>query len=235
MSPCRKCARPAVAAQNSSKKLGATTGRVACSLGRYNEPMPGSDDMTRPPSADPGLKLSYDDFLLFPDDGKRHELIGGEHYVTPSPNIRHQEISGRLHLLIGAWLQEHPVGRIFYAPLDVLFSKFDVVEPDLLYVSNERAERLLAGQHVTGAPDIVVEIASPGTRKRDETIKRRLYERSGVIEYWVVDPDLDVIRVYRRAGDRFARAVELSAEAGDVLTTTPLAGLEIPLTGLFRE
>ncbi|MCA1563659.1 MAG: Uma2 family endonuclease [Acidobacteria bacterium] len=194
--------------------------------------MPGSDDM-KPASS--GVKLTYDDFLLFPEDGKRHELIDGEHYVTPSPSIRHQEISGRLHLLIGAWLEEHPVGKIFFAPLDVLFSKFDVVEPDLLYVSNERAATLLAGQHVTGAPNLVVEIGSPGTRKRDETIKRRLYERSGVVEYWVVDPDIDLIRVYRRAGDRFARAVELSREVGDVLTTTLLRGLEMPLSRVFRE
>ncbi len=187
-------------------------------------------------AADPtAVKLTYDDFVLFPDDGKRHELIDGEHYVTPSPSIRHQEISGRLHLLIGAWLEEHPVGKIFFAPLDVLLSKFDVVEPDLLYVSNERAATLLAGQHVTGAPDLVVEIGSPATRKRDETIKRRLYERSGVVEYWIVDPDIDAIRVYCRVGDRFARAVELSREGGDVLTTTLLRGLEIPLSRLFRE
>jgi Uma2 family endonuclease len=203
--------------------------------------MPGSDDMKGPPSpkatagqADPGLKLTYDDFLLFPDDGKRHELINGEHYVTPSPNIRHQEISGRVYLLIGTWLREHPVGRIFFAPLDVLFSRFDVVEPDLLYVSNARAAELLSGQHVTGAPDLVVEIGSPSTRKRDETIKRRLYERSDVIEYWIVDPDIDVIRVYRREGQRFARAAELSAEAGDVLTTALLPGLEVPLARVFR-
>jgi Uma2 family endonuclease len=201
--------------------------------------MPGSDDVTPPPPPEglgaPGVKLTYDDFLLFPDDGRRHELIDGEHYVTPSPNIRHQEIAGRLHLLIGSWLKQHPVGKIFFAPLDVLFSNFDVVEPDLLYVSNERAAELLAGEHVTGAPDIVVEIASPGTRRRDETIKRRLYERFGVTEYWVLDPDIDVIRVYRRAGDRFERAVELSGEAGDVLTTSLLAGLEIPLRGVFEE
>ena len=181
----------------------------------------------------PGLKLTYDDFLLFPDDGKRHELIDGEHYVTPSPTVRHQEISGRLYLLIGTWLQDHPVGRIFYAPLDVLFSRFDVVEPDLLYVSNERVPALLSGQYVTGAPDLVVEIASPGTRRRDETIKRRLYERSNVVEYWVVDPDIDVIRIYRRAGDRFERAVELSREADDVLTTALLPGLDIPLSRVF--
>jgi Uma2 family endonuclease len=194
--------------------------------------MPGGDEMD---PASHSTKLTYDDFLLFPDDGKRHELINGEHYVTPSPNIRHQDISGRLFLLIGTWLNEHPVGRIFYAPLDVLFSRFDVVEPDLLYVSNERAAELLAGQHVMGAPDIVVEIGSPGTRKRDETIKRQLYDRGGVVEYWVIDPETDVIRVYRRDGGRFGRAIELSREPGDVLSTPLLAGLEIPLERLFPD
>ena len=131
------------------------------------------------------IKLTYDDFLLFPDDGKRHELIDGEHYVTPSPNTKHQRVSGNLHFLMRAWLEEHPIGQVFYAPFDVVFSRFDVVEPDLLYVSNERMKEIVTAQHVTGAPDIVVEIGSPGTRKRDETIKRRLYERSGVSEYWV--------------------------------------------------
>ena len=191
--------------------------------------MPGEGDV-RPAS----LKLTYDDFLLFPDDGKRHELIDGEHYVTPSPNIRHQEISGRLYLLIGTWLEEHARGRLFYAPLDIVFSRFDVVEPDLLYMSNERANEILTAQHVTGAPEIVIEIGSPGTRKRDETIKRRLYERSGVQEYWVIDPDLDVIRVYRRAGDAFERPVELSREAGDVLRSPFLSGLELPLAQIFK-
>ncbi len=195
-------------------------------------PVPGPSAPEGADTAD--MKLTYDDFVLFPDDGKRHELIDGEHYVTPSPTIRHQEISGRLHLLIGTWLQDHPIGRIFYAPLDVLFSFYDVVEPDLLYVSNERAAALLAGKHVTGAPDLVIEIASPGTRSRDETIKRRLYERADVVEYWVVDPDIDVIRVYRRTeGPRFARPIELSHEAGDVLTTPLLPGLEIPLGRVF--
>ena len=195
--------------------------------------------MNVPPSptgdADPSLKLTYDDFLLFPDDGKRHELIDGEHYVTPSPNLRHQEISGRFYLLIGTWLRDHPIGKLYYAPLDVLFSRFDVVEPDLLYVSNERAPALLADQHVTGAPDLVIEIASPGTRRRDETIKKRLYERSNVTEYWVVDPDIDVVRIYRRAGSRYARPTELSAEADDVLTTPLLPGLEIPLSRVFER
>lgn len=179
------------------------------------------------------IKLTYDDFLLFPDDGKRHELIDGEHYVTPSPNTKHQRVSGNLFFLMRAWLEEHPIGQVFYAPFDVVFSRFDVVEPDLLYVSNERMTEIVTTQHVTGAPDIVVEIGSPGTRKRDETIKRRLYERSGVSEYWVLDPALDVVRVYRREGAAFTRPVELSTEAGDVLTTPHLAGLELSLARLF--
>jgi Uma2 family endonuclease len=226
--------------------------------------MSGEGDL-RPAS----LQLTYDDFLLFPDDGKRHELIDGEHYVTPSPNTRHQEILGNLHLLIGTWLQEHPVGRVFFAPFDVVFSRSDVVEPDLLYMSNERAQEILTARHVTGAPEIVVEIGSPGTRKRDETIKKRLYERSGVIEYWIVDPEFDVIRVYRGSGRTatpdlpafaeapaglavarvdqgasgggkvgptyggFDRPVELSREAGDVLRTTVLPSLDIPLLRIF--
>src|SRR5512134_3641768 len=91
----------------------------------------------------PGVKLTYDDFVHFPDDGQRHELIDGEHYVTPSPNTRHQRISGNLFLLIGTWLEDHPLGQVFYAPYDVVFSAFDVVEPDLLYLSNERAAQVL--------------------------------------------------------------------------------------------
>ena len=133
----------------------------------------------------PGVKLTYDDFVLFPDDGKRHELIDGEHYVTPSPNCKHQKVSGNLHLMIGSWLEEHAIRQIYYAPFDVIFSMFDVVEPDLLYMSNERAARVLTDANVQGAPELVIEIGSKVTRKRDETIKRRLYERSGACEYLV--------------------------------------------------
>jgi Uma2 family endonuclease len=162
-------------------------------------------------------------------------LIDGEHYVTPSPSLRHQRISRRLLQLVANWLDEHHIGEVFHAPLDVLFSKFDVVEPDLLYVSNERASELLSGHHVTGAPDLVIEIGSPGTRQRDETIKRRLYEEFGVIEYWVVDPEIDVVRIYRREGERFGRPIELSREASDVLTTPLLPGLDIPLARVFGD
>src|SRR4051812_43701088 len=155
--------------------------------------MAGKDDM----KAAPRVRLTYEDFLSFPDDGKRHELIDGEHYATPSPNTTHQAVLGNLCFAIRVWLERNPVGRVFFAPFDVVFTQFDVVEPDLLYMSSGRGAAILTSKHVAGAPELVVEIGSPGTRTRDETIKRRLYERAGVSEYWVVDPDLDLVRVYR--------------------------------------
>ena len=194
--------------------------------------MSGSD---RVKPASPGLKLTYDDFVLFPDDGKRHELIDGEHYVTPSPNTKHQAVSLNLAGLLWSHLQEHPVGRVFTAPFDVVFTRFDVVEPDLLFISNARKASVLTPANVQGAPDLVVEIGSPGTRRRDETLKQRLYERCGVSEYWVVDPELDVIKVYRSIEGRYQRVHELTREAGDVLTTPLLPNLKLPLTAIFDE
>jgi Uma2 family endonuclease len=198
----------------------------------YRERMHRGEDV-RP--ADSRVKLTYDDFLLFPDDGQRHELIDGEHYVTPSPNRKHQRVLGNLHFLIRGWLEHKRTGEVFMAPFDVVITRFDVVEPDLLYLSNARAEAALTPANVQGVPELVIEIGSPSTRKRDGTIKRRLYEREGVSEYWIVDPDVDVIRVYQRDGGRFARAIELSADAGDTLTTPLLDGLELRLADVFRE
>ena len=134
-------------------------------------------------------RLTVDDFMLFPDDGKRHEIIDGVHYVTPSPVTRHQAISGRLHLSLGNFLAEQPqLGRVYYAPFDVIFTRWDVVEPDLLVIAGDQLD-ILTTKNVQGAPAIVVEILSPGTRKVDESIKRRLFERGGVREYWLIDPE----------------------------------------------
>ena len=141
-------------------------------------------------AAGPAVKLTYDDFVLFPEDGMRHELIDGEHYVTPSPNMKHQSVSGTLFGLIWSHLETHPIGHVFHAPFDAVFTLFDVVEPDLLYISNARAGTILTADNVKETPELVAEIASTGTRKRDDTIKRRLYERAGVLEYWLVNPAL---------------------------------------------
>src|SRR5689334_23752760 len=112
-------------------------------------------------------KLTYDDFVNFPDDGQRHELIDGEHYVTPSPASKHQRVSGRLFGELYGFLKQTPIGEIFHAPFDVVLSRFDVVEPDLLIVLNGQSD-LITEKHVRGAPAIVVEILSPGTRRVDE-------------------------------------------------------------------
>lgn len=185
--------------------------------------------------AGPGVKLTYDDYVLFPDDGMRHELIDGERYVTPTPLFRHQRISGNLHFLIRSHLEASPIGQIYYAPVAVVLSLFDVVEPDLLYFSNERMAEVVTTKEARGAPNLLVEIASPSTRQRDETIKRHLYERAGVSEYWIVDPEIDVVRVYRRVEDGFGKPFELSCEAGDVFTTPLLPGLEMPLARIFKD
>ncbi len=183
----------------------------------------------------PGVKLTYDDFVLFPNDGARHELIDGEHLVTPSPNSRHQRIAGVLHALIWNHLEAHPSGEVFLAPFDVVFTRFDVVEPDLLYMSSARRAAILTERNVQGVPELVVEIGSPSTHTRDETVKRLLYERVGCDEYWVVDPARDVVQVHRRTGQQFGHPLELRRQAGDVLTTPLLPGLTIPLSRLFRD
>lgn len=186
-------------------------------------------------TSSPGVKLTYDDLVRLPEDGLRHELIDGEHFVTASPNTKHQRVAGSLYALIWTYLRTHPVGHVFIAPFDVLFSRFDVVAPDILYMSNARATAVLTSAHVSGSPELVVEVTSPSTRARDETIKRRLYERSAVDEYWVADPELDVVRVYHREGERFARPVELTLERHDILTSPLLPELRLPLVEVFRQ
>jgi len=190
-------------------------------------------DGVRPATA-PSVKFTYEDFLNFPNDGKRHEIIDGEHYVTPSPNTKHQRIVGHLYFALAAFLRNRSVGEVFVAPFDVVFSDFDVVEPDLLYVSRERVG-VLTDKHVRGAPDLVIEILSSGTRKTDEITKRRLYERFDVNEYWIVDPELDAIKIYRRVEGAFARVAELSAEAGETLTTPLLPGFSVSLADVFAS
>jgi Uma2 family endonuclease len=179
-------------------------------------------------------RLTYDDYLLFPDDGRRHELIDGVHYVTPSPNMRHQELVGRLYFEIEQFLRQHPgTGRLFFAPFDVIFTPWDVVEPDLLFIAGDQAA-ILTSKNVQGAPALVVEILSPGTRRTDEHAKRLLFERGGVREYWMVDPEFDAITVLRRQADgSFPIVVSLSRAHGEVLTTPLMAGLSIPLKDLF--
>lgn len=196
-------------------------------------PVPGSDS-TGPQQ--PHVRLTYDDFVHFPDDGMRHELIDGEHYVTPAPNVKHQIVAGNIFGHIWSFLKGHKgVGRVFIAPFDVVFSDFDVVEPDVLFVCSVRLPDVMTDENLRGAPDLVVEIGSPSTRRRDEKIKLRLYERSGVSEYWVVDPDLDAVKVYRLAEGRYGAPRELALENNDGLTTPLLPGLQLALRSVLED
>ena len=189
----------------------------------------------RSPAARADMRLTYDDFVLFPDDGKRHEIIDGEHYVTPSPNVRHQVLVRRLVFDFERYFREHPqAGQVFSAPLDVLLSPFDIVEPDLLVVTGDQTD-ILTEKNVQGPPALVIEVLSKSTRKRDAQTKRRLFERTGVREYWLVDPELDAVQVFRPTPEgRLARVAELTAEDGGVVTTPLLPGCQIDLRELFR-
>jgi Uma2 family endonuclease len=176
-------------------------------------------------------KLTYEDYLLIPEDGQRHEILDGEHYVTAAPFLRHQRISIRLSSRLFFFVDRHGLGEILTAPADVILSPNDVVQPDILFISQARA-RIAEEKNVQGAPDLVIEILSKSTRVRDEGIKLERYELLGVTEYWTVDPETRTARIYRRQGDRLALSGEIPADG--VLSTSLLPGLEIAISEIFR-
>lgn len=178
-------------------------------------------------------RMTADDLLALPEDGLRHELIDGEHYVTPSPRYAHQAVVGNLHLALGLHLRGTPVGVAVLGPFDIVLSRYDVVVPDLVYFTNERLQKVVGEQNAQGPPNLAIEVLSPSTRRRDEVLKRRLYERSGVDEYWLVDPELATVKIYRAEAGRFTRT-ELSVEDGDVLKTPLLEGFALPLRAVFE-
>ena len=139
-------------------------------------------------------QLTYHDYRLLPDDGKRYEVIEGDLYMTPAPVTRHQIIVGRLIHCLLSYLETHPVGTVLSAPCDVVLSDSDIVQPDVLYVRNDSAAHVTE-HNVQGPPDVVVEILSPGTAARDRDLKRKRYERFGVQEYWLVDPDHNTLEI----------------------------------------
>ena len=164
----------------------------------------------RSPAARADMRLTYDDFVLFPDDGKRHEIIDGEHVVTPSPNVRHQRLVRRLLVEIELYLKANPrAGEVFSTPLDVVLSHFDVVAPDLLFVAGDQTD-ILTEKNIQGG--------------------------TGVRESWLVDPERDTVQVFRPSPEgKLARVVEVTSEDGDVLTTPLLPGCQIALRDLFRN
>ncbi|MEA2326245.1 MAG: hypothetical protein QOE68_1204 [Thermoanaerobaculia bacterium] len=176
-------------------------------------------------------KMTYEDLLLLPEDGLRHEIIDGEHYVNASPLEKHQRVSYNLIVEIGIYLRQHPVGRLYHAPFDVVFSRYDVVEPDLMFISKEH-QAIITSRNVQGSPDLLLEILSPSNTRYDEVTKRALYERTGVGEYWIINPVRDTVRIFRRnAAGRYEIAANLSRN--ETLTSPLFPMLEIQLDEIF--
>jgi len=158
-------------------------------------------------AVEPRRLLTYEDFLAFPDDGVRREIVEGEMLVTPSPVVRHQDLVGRLFNAVANHAQEHGGGRVFVAPLDVRLSEHDVVEPDVIFVAADRLEIILE-KYLLGAPTLLVEVVSDP--RTDRVRKRAIYARAGVRVYWIVDPDADRVEVHRLAGDSYGKPRILS-------------------------
>ena len=181
-------------------------------------------------SPNPAVKFTYEDYQHTPED-KRYELLDGELIMVPAPNLGHQRIGIRLGALLHGFVQERGLGEVFHAPCDVVLSNTDVVQPDLLFVSNERAHLLLGGDNVRGAPDLVVEIFSPSTAGRDRTLKRALYAKYGVKEYWLVDSDALTVTVLRLGEGAFE--VEAIYGEGQTMISPTLTGFSVGLNEIF--
>jgi Uma2 family endonuclease len=177
-------------------------------------------------------RLTYRDWLCLPDDGSRYEILDGEILMTPAPSVRHQVISSRLHSRLGPFLETSGAGSLFAAPTGVRLSDDVVVQPDLLVVLAEHRSRI-AEQVIDGPPDVVAEILSPGTARRDLVAKRELYARFGVPEYWIVDSEgsnTEVLVLERGAYTRFGLF-----RRHETLRSSLLPELSVPLAEVFEE
>ena len=177
----------------------------------------------------PNLKLGYDQYILYPDDGNRHELIDGDHYMSPAPSTYHQAISKRLQHQLYTKVELARLGSVFNAPIDVQLSEHDIVQPDLIALMNDSAASV-APAKVKGPPDLVIEILSPSTAKNDLDLKRRTYQRFGVREYWIVDPDQQSILQLQLVNDVF---VEQPA-ASDAIRLAIIPEVEITLADVWQ-
>ncbi len=174
--------------------------------------------------------FTYADLASFPDDGLRREIIDGELIVSPAPRLRHQRVSLRLSVALANHITASGGGEVFSAPVDVVLSDTNVVEPDILFVADEQRE-IMTELNVQGAPALLIEVLSDP--RIDRVQKRDLYARFGVAEYWVVDPDADRVEVYRLHGDSYSKPEIL--EPGETLTYDRLPGMGIDLTQLFAR
>ena len=173
--------------------------------------------------------FTYADYLLTPDD-VRYELINGELIMAPAPVPRHQRVGMRFSNRMGPFIDENALGELFAAPIDVYLSDTNLVQPDILFISAARAH-IITETNIQGAPDLVIEIASPRTQDDDRTVKRELYERFGVLEYWMAYPLSQTVDALRLENGRFVDSGHYGRS--ETLTTPLLPGLRIDLSKVF--
>jgi Uma2 family endonuclease len=174
--------------------------------------------------------LTYKDLLVY-DDDLRRELIDGELFVMPSPRLDHQEIVGRLHLLLAPLVRSNQLGRLYLGPSDVVFDPSNVCIPDLVFVTSKRLE-ILTPANIQGPPDLVIEVLSDA--RHDRVRKRAIYERYRVAEYWIVDPTSDWVEVYRLTdAGRYGKPLIL--QPGETLSSPVLPGLALNVSELFAR
>ncbi len=176
-------------------------------------------------------RKTYEDYLQIPDY-PRYELLDGEFIVTPSPSSDHQGVSFELSFLLAEYLRKHKIGRAFAAPMDVVFDRWNVCQPDLLFVSNERA-RVITPAAIMGAPDLVMELLSPTTQYYDLTKKKELYERFGVLEYWIVDTIAHSITIFSNRNGKFQQT--FSGSGSEAAQSEVLPGFSVAVEELFKR
>ena len=177
----------------------------------------------------PAIKFTYRDYVNAPED-KRYELLDGELILSEAPTRAHQRADIRLGSRMHLFVDGQGLGVVYTAPRDVVFSDTDVVQPDLMFISNERLH-IDTERAVRGAPDLVVEILSPSTAERDRTFKRALYARHGVREYWLVDSAARTIAVLMLGEDGFETVATYGE--GDTLTSSTLPGFRLNVDEVF--
>ncbi len=177
--------------------------------------------------------LTVADLEACPDDNNRYELIEGELFVSRAPGIPHQRVLHNLQMEFGSYLKAQPIG-ILIPGTGTIFSDYNAVIPDLVFIRNERWKDVTSGQKVTGPPDIVVEILSAGTenQRRDLLVKRQLYGKYGVKEYWIVDSENRSVLVFRLHAQTLEEISTLTSN--DELTSPLLPGFQLKLDAIFN-
>jgi len=176
-------------------------------------------------------RWTYKDYLTL-DDDKRYEIIEGELLEMPAPSTTHQRLVGRFFRAISEFVEKKDLGEVFVSPVDVILSDTNVVQPDVVFVSKERSE-IVKERGVFGSPDLVVEVISPSTLKRDTEDKKRLYSKHGVKELWLVFPGEKAVEVFTLKGDSY-EICSFGYEEGKVKSCN-LKGFELNLGELFKE